>query len=189
MDESKYAYIPMGVFSIMSVLKTNGFDIKLINYPMECKKNTNFNIINKIEQFSPKYILIDLHWYEHSFGTIELAKIIKENFKSIKIIVGGLTASIFSNQILKFCEEIDYIVCGDGDYTTYHLVKSLDKNLNINTIPGIYYRYLNNVVHTEFKKKCVNINHLDYLSSIEYLEGYNDYFKMDIHGGVNQKKW
>lgn len=188
-DESKYAYMPMGIFSIMSVLKNNGFEIKLINYPMEYAKNRGFNLIDKIEEFNPKYILMDLHWYEHSFGTIELAKIIKKSFKSIKIIVGGITASIFSSQILNFSEDIDYIVSGEGDYSIYELIKAIEENENIENISGIYYRSNYRVLHTKLNQKCINIDNLDYLTSIEYLESCNDYFMIDIHGKLNQNTY
>ncbi len=59
--------------------------------------------------------LIDLHWYEHCFGAIDTARMIKSVWPDAVTVIGGLTTSNFAEEILASHPEVDYAIRGDAE--------------------------------------------------------------------------
>ena len=83
-----------------------------------------------------KIIIMDIHWYLSIPSAIRLSFKFKLINKNSIIIAGGLSASIFSKEILRD-SAIDYIVLGDGEKPLYCLIKALLTNKAINSVPNI----------------------------------------------------
>ena len=78
---SFYALFPMGVIGIVNLLRENGIPVKGLNYAMEIDSDPNFDLESWLKgEAGACLILIDLHWYEHSFGALEVAGICKKVF-------------------------------------------------------------------------------------------------------------
>jgi radical SAM superfamily enzyme YgiQ (UPF0313 family) len=60
-------------------------------------------------------VLIDLHWYEHSFGAIEVARAVKAVRPQAEVVLGGLTSSRFGPEIIDAFPQVDYVICGDAE--------------------------------------------------------------------------
>lgn len=108
--------------------------IKRINYPVkgfypeELKKDTIQNA---------RIAIIDIHWHYGLNGAFHLVRMLKGINKNIVIIAGGLTASMFPEQLVQNLN-IDYVVRGDGEIPLPALVQSLIEQADLEKVPNIY---------------------------------------------------
>jgi B12-binding domain/radical SAM domain protein len=98
---------------------------------------------------------IDLHWLPHVHGAISIARIIKEFNPDARVLLGGFSASYFSDDIMKTYPEIDYVLKGDfQEYGTMKLIDSVEKNIDLGTVPNLVYRdEMGNVKHNPNSKE------------------------------------
>jgi radical SAM superfamily enzyme YgiQ (UPF0313 family) len=123
-----YGLMPVGVAGLVNVLRENGIPVRGLNYPSERQLDQNFDLRKWLAaRRGVRVILIDLHWYEHCYGAIDIARLCKEVMPWVWIVVGGLTASGFSQEILKHFPEIDFIIRGDAEKPLLELVRHLLK--------------------------------------------------------------
>ena len=70
-----YGLIPMGLVALVNVLRENGIGVKGLNYPMESLLDERFDLRKWLSgQPDVRVVLIDLHWYEHAYGAIDVAR-------------------------------------------------------------------------------------------------------------------
>jgi hypothetical protein len=86
-----------------------------------------------------RIIIMDIHWYLGLSSAIDLAHRFKLINPKIKLIVGGLTASIFAKQLLRDAP-IDYVICGDAEVPLSQLVATLLENRSVTAIPNLLMR-------------------------------------------------
>lgn len=121
-----YGLIPMGVPALVNLLRENGIDVRGVNFPMEKRMRPNFSLRQWLRsQKGARIILIDLHWYEHSYGAISVAKVCKEVLPDAWTVIGGLTASAFASEIMRDHPEVDFIIRGDAEKPLLHLARRL----------------------------------------------------------------
>lgn len=70
----------------------------------------------------------------------EACEKIKKAAPNIKIIVGGSEVTINRKLILEECEYIDYAVKGEGEVTTFELLKAIENNEDVRNVEGVLYR-------------------------------------------------
>ncbi len=119
-----YPLIPVGVVGMVNLLRAKGWQVQGLNFPLEIMLNTGFNFDQWLAAIeSPRLVMIDLHWYEHSFGAIDIARHVRRILPEAKIVIGGLTATYFAEEILQTHREIDYVIRGDGEIPLLKLVE------------------------------------------------------------------
>jgi radical SAM superfamily enzyme YgiQ (UPF0313 family) len=152
-----YGLIPVGVAALVNVLRENRVRVKGLNVPLEKKLNPAFDLRRWLQQHrSARVVLIDLHWYEHAYGAISVARACKEALPEVWTVLGGLTASGFSREILENFNEVDLIVCGDAEKPLLALVQQLlghnrrtHDRPDLSTIPNPSFRIGDTVVENE----------------------------------------
>jgi radical SAM superfamily enzyme YgiQ (UPF0313 family) len=140
---SPYPFIPVGVIGLVNLLRGRGWAVEGLNLPVELLLKPAFDFKGWLASRSPAgLVMIDLHWYEHSYGAIEVARSVKTAWPKTPVLIGGLTATHFSFEIIKEFSEIDYIICGDAEKPLQLLVEYLDGNSSIKLadIPNLVYR-------------------------------------------------
>lgn len=159
MDEFLFInYIPMGIFAMADILNKNNINTRIIHLGLENILNENFSIINFIKENNIKNIGISLHWHYQSFDVIYVSNLIKENCKDTKIVLGGLTASRFAEEILTEYSSIDFIIQGDGEVGIVELVFALQNN-------AVDFSNISNCIWRK-NTKLIN-NHITYVSNFK----------------------
>ncbi|WP_455684808.1 B12-binding domain-containing radical SAM protein [Thomasclavelia sp.] len=161
----------MGILAILNDISKSDIEVIGVNVAIEKSLNKDFSVSKFLEGIKYKILLIDLHWYEHSYGSIYIAKQSKKLFSSIPVILGGYTSTIFSKEILEKFKDIDYIISGDSDYPLPLLVKFLlnKTNIKISDIPNLYYRSDKNIIESKIKWKQSTLDKLDFTSTDIFL--------------------
>ncbi len=135
-----FIFIPMGVFAIADFLEREGFGVKIINYPLEQYLNRNWNLADFLKKIDFKVCGIDLHWIHNAHGAISVAKIVKKVNPNAKVILGGYSASYYHNQILKYYNDVDGIIRGEGEVPLLKYAQKVKKNQSLDSIPNLSYR-------------------------------------------------
>lgn len=116
----------VGLLYLASYLKKH--DIKAYcrfsdnNWNEETLKEHTHYLLEKIE---PEIVGISMKWFPHMARVLEIAKIVKDFSPDIKVVLGGDTASFFSEQLI-INEQIDYIVKGDGELPLLKIAQNAD---------------------------------------------------------------
>jgi B12-binding domain/radical SAM domain protein len=123
---------PLGFVSIVGYLEQNGYHARIINLAVKMLKNPSFNVERFVEKLKAKAYGFDLHWLAQAGGSIDIARIVKEYHPETPVILGGLSASYFHEEIIQNFPQIDYILRGD---TTEKPLLELIKHIELEKEP------------------------------------------------------
>ena len=104
---------PIGFASILEHLGRNGIDVRIINLAARMLESDNFDAEKLIRGLKPHAFGIDLHWLAHTQGSLEVAKICKRYHPEIPVIFGGLSATYFYKELIRY-PTVDFIIRGDS---------------------------------------------------------------------------
>ncbi|MDW8084510.1 MAG: cobalamin-dependent protein [Candidatus Caldarchaeum sp.] len=126
-----YTYLfimfPVGLLSIASYLNEHGVKVRIFNLAERLLTNKNFKLDHFFEQIKADLIGIDMHWSVHSMGAIECARIAKQIQPDSIVFLGGLTATVFAEEIVRSFEFVDAVVRGEGEKPILALAQNLQK--------------------------------------------------------------
>ncbi|MCB2354688.1 non-ribosomal peptide synthetase [Clostridium estertheticum] len=107
-----------GLLYIASYLKRNGFNacVQFTDSSLD-KESFRRNILELLEAVNPRIVSISMKWFPHIARALEACKIVKEYSPSIKVAVGGNTASYYWKEVIQY-DCIDYVIRGDGEVPT-----------------------------------------------------------------------
>jgi len=166
-----YGLIPVGVAALVNALRAQGIAVRGVNHPLEKQIDAAFDLRQWLrKQRGVRAILIDLHWYEHAYGAISVARACKEVWPDAWTILGGMTASGYAREILEHFAEVDLIVRGDAEAPLVDLVPRLlragrrdARGLGLADVPNLVYRDGDAIVE----------NKLGYVAATEDLDRLN----------------
>jgi radical SAM superfamily enzyme YgiQ (UPF0313 family) len=176
-----YGLIPVGLPAIINLLKQNGIAVRGINYSLERQVNPAFDIKHWLKQYeAAQIILIDLHWYEHSYGAIQAARLCKEVLPYAYMVLGGLSATCFSSQILEQFPAVDFVIRGDAEKPLLALAQHILQAgvaSSLTDIPNLSYRRGEAIIENACTY-CANTADLDSLdfADISFMDHYRDYY-------------
>lgn len=181
LKDTKYSCIPVGVFALVNLLIQKGYKVEGINIGIENSIDDNYDLEQDLKNIDYKVLLIDLHWYEHSYGAIKAAEISKALYPDRLVIIGGYTTTIFAGEILERFECIDFAIKGDSEKPLSMLMDYLLlKTGDLDAIPNICYRNNESVIDKPITYCCDDMDALDFISN-EFLRNNEFlYFTMPL---------
>lgn len=177
-----YGLIPLGVPALANLLRSAGITVLGLNYPLERELDHSFDLRRWLRaQTKARVILIDLHWYEHSYGAIRLAEVCKEVRPDARVVLGGLTASAFAREILERFDAVDFVVRGDAEQPLLALVQQClgrtPATSDFSHIPNLTYRRDGKVSETPlgYCATTEDLDRLDYVD-LSFMAHHTEYF-------------
>ncbi|PUA31367.1 MAG: hypothetical protein B9J98_06750 [Candidatus Terraquivivens tikiterensis] len=125
---------PIGMLSIAEYLDRHGYRVVVENIGERMVQDKNFDVEGHIKGIEGSVYAIDLHWCVHAQGAIELAKLCKRLHPDSVIVLGGLTATRFHEEIIRKYEFVDVVIRGEAEKTFLELMNALDrgqKNMSV----------------------------------------------------------
>lgn len=102
---------PVGIFSIEQHLQRCGFDVQYFNAASQMLRHPNFDVESFFERAPASYIGIDIHWFVHSQGALELFQLYKQIHPAARTLVGGIAATYYHRELIAY-PQIDYVIRG-----------------------------------------------------------------------------
>lgn len=129
--------IPIGFISMAEYAERHGYKVKIFNLGEYMLTNPKFDPEEFIKKIQSDFFGIGLHFCVHSQGALEIARICKLHHEDSNVVVGGLTATKFSNELIMNHHYVDYVIRGEGEIP---LLKLLDTNYPEEKIPNLLFR-------------------------------------------------
>ncbi|HWJ04855.1 MAG TPA: cobalamin-dependent protein [Steroidobacteraceae bacterium] len=104
---------PIGFLTIASYLHDRGYDVRIVNLALRMMNDADFDVPTFLGGVCPRAIGIDLHWLPHAHGALEVARICKERHPDVPVIMGGLSASYFHEELIRY-PQVDFVLRGDS---------------------------------------------------------------------------
>ena len=148
--------LPMGVLGLADLLQRHHISTQIVHLGVEWIEDHDFSILTYIQEKTPRIVAIDLHWHHQSFDAIEVAKKVKAAFPNIHVLLGGFTASIFHEEIMRNFDAVDGIIRGEAEVPIVELAKVLLQGEgDLFSVPNLTWR----------RKGRVLVNPLSYVAS------------------------
>jgi B12-binding domain/radical SAM domain protein len=104
---------PLGFTTIGEYLERHNIHVRLYNLAGLMLHKKGFNVEKNLTALHTHAFGIDLHWMPHCHGSIEVARILKRLHPHTPIIFGGLSATIFHEELIAY-DCVDYVLRGDS---------------------------------------------------------------------------
>ena len=152
---------PPALAYLDAVLKKEGYNVVTRDYAFWNERDYLDEVRNVIEEFKPDIVGISVMTMTR-VSTYKAIKLIKQLNSKIKIILGGIHASMMYKQLIENFP-IDAVCVGEGEITIIELVDALLKNKPLNKIKGIAYKNKrDNVIVTPQRELIHNLDEIPF---------------------------
>ena len=110
---------PVGFLTMAGYLGDRGLAVRIVNLALRMMTNRRFDVRKFLAAQRPAAVGIDLHWLPHAHGALEVARLVKELHPDVPVIMGGLSASYYHDE-LAARPEVDYVLSGDSTEQPLH---------------------------------------------------------------------
>ena len=132
---------PLGFVSMVGYLEQHGYHARIMNLAVKMLRNPRLDVEKLISGLDAKAFGLDLHWLAHAAGSLDVAEILKKHHPDAPIILGGLSASYFHEEIIQHFHQIDYILRGDTtEKPLLDLMGCIDKGLEPEEVENLTWR-------------------------------------------------
>jgi B12-binding domain/radical SAM domain protein len=145
-SSSVFEMYPMGLTTIAGHLEEEGFNVEIVNVAYRMLADRAYDAEAEIARLDPAIFGIDLHWLPHAHGSIELAKIVKRHHPHTPVILGGLSASYYYEELLGYpC--VDMVMRGDStEAPMLALMRALRLGGTLSDVPNLAWKAPNGAV-------------------------------------------
>lgn len=164
---------PLGLAYIAAVLKKNKYPTKILDalalgFDQEHRVDNHkiiglpdTQIVKYIKKYQPNLVGITIPFSFQSAQAHHIAKLVKNINPKITTIAGGTHVTVVPNKVLQD-KNFDYIVLGEGEYTTLKIVDALAKHKSPYKIPGLGYRKQNKTIINPRGLPITNLDQLPF---------------------------
>jgi len=126
---------PLGLLYVATSLKKAGHKVEIIDgilsseeEILECLRTQSFDLIG--------FYINDFLWPR----TNKLISKIKSNFPKIITVIGGTNTHTHQEKYLVECEDLDFVITGEGEIASVQLCGGISKKKDLNNIEGLIWR-------------------------------------------------
>jgi radical SAM superfamily enzyme YgiQ (UPF0313 family) len=183
---SEYCYIPMGAVGLVNQLAGAGWEVRGIDLPLEIGLDPFFSLEARVHDYLPlDLVLLDLDWYMTAAGVVDSARRVKRINPACQVVVGGMTATYFAEELLHRCREVDIVVRGDAEAALAAIAELLEhpSRGRLASVPNITFRESGRIRRSEHVSRTSSqeFDALDYVE-IGWLDHVDAYFRTNIEG-------
>ncbi|HVP23802.1 MAG TPA: radical SAM protein [Conexivisphaerales archaeon] len=131
---------PVGMLSIAEYLDRHGYRASVDNLGERMARDPTFDPRRFIEGTRARVYGVGLHWCVHSQGAVQVAKLCKELHPDSLVVMGGLTATMFHEEIPTRYGFVDAVLRGEAEDAFLELMRNLDAKKGPEGTPNATYR-------------------------------------------------
>lgn len=133
-------YMPMGLFCVADAARRSGRSVRIVNLALDVIAGQKPDPLVHIRRYRPRVVALDLHWHYQLPDVLETARVIKAAAPETFVLLGGLTASLFHEDILKGHPQIDAIIRGEGEIPISGFLDAFIDNGGMDGVPNLSLR-------------------------------------------------
>ncbi len=151
-------YFPIGLCSIISATKRNGFKYDILDLMVEPKSE------NELREFISKkeYDLVAFGSLLHAYWIAKpLAAMVKEIHPDALVVVGNYVSTLIPEKLLSWTKA-DVAVVGEGEDTFIEILNRIISGKNFEGIKGIIYKNGDRIIREEQRLPLANLDELEF---------------------------
>jgi B12-binding domain/radical SAM domain protein len=140
-SSSIFEIYPIGFLTISDYLTRHGISVRIINIALKMLRNASFDPEAYIKRLDARAFGIDLHWLPHVDGSLSLAELVKKHHPETPVILGGLSATYYYEEIMRDYPFVDFIVSGDStEEPLRQLMEAIRSGSGYENVPNLVWR-------------------------------------------------
>jgi B12-binding domain/radical SAM domain protein len=131
---------PLGFLTIASYLHDRGMNVRIVNLALRMMNSRRFDVPRFLARHKPKAVGIDLHWLPHAHGALAVARIVKDLYPDVPVIMGGLSSTYYHRELIGY-SQVDFVLRGDSTEPPLHqLLIALKDGQPVDAIPNLTWK-------------------------------------------------
>jgi len=139
-EQAQFPKVPIGMLSLAEYIERCGYKVIIDNLVDRMLGSPDFNVEEHLRYLSADIFAIGLHFQQHAPGAVEIARLCKKLHPHSSVIMGGLTATRFHEEIIQKYEFVDAVVRGEAEKAFLQLIRAVEKEGRITDTPNLTYR-------------------------------------------------
>ena len=129
--------MPVGLLGLADALDRDGHDVEVLHLGLARLRDPAFELAAHLGRRGSELVGFSLHWHHQLHGVLQQARGVREaSGGGVRVVLGGLTASFFAEQLLARFDFLDLVVRGDGELPLRRLAAGDDPA----TVPNVAFR-------------------------------------------------
>jgi len=162
-ENSREPYSPnvpysLGLAYIASFVETKGHEVDILWLDTFEFSYSHKLILSKIDEFKPEVLGIQM-FSMNRVSSYRLIDYCSEKYPNLKLVIGGIHASIMVDQIVERYRNI-VVVVGEGEITCSELLSAFENGYSLDNIKGLVYWENGKIVKTEERELNYNLDSL-----------------------------
>jgi len=166
---AQYIQIPQGMLSIADYLDRHGYKVLIDNVGERMLIDPSFDLESYIKQSHATVYAVGWHRYIHGHGALEVARMCKNLHPDSLVVLGGLTATIFSREIIQKYDFVDVVIRGEAEKPLLKLLEIYERRGSIAALLNLTFRDDGRIVKTPLMKPSENLDEFEF-TRIDLLE-------------------
>ena len=138
--QAQFTRVPIGMLSLAAYLDRHGFKVRIDNLGDRMVNDPAFDVAKHLKNLSSVIFAVGLHFQQHAQGALEIARLCKQFHPHSPVVLGGLTATRFHEEILRSYEFIDAVVRGEAEKAFLALLQAYEGKGRITGTPNLTFR-------------------------------------------------
>ncbi len=168
---------PIGFITLANYLERFGYDTRIVTLGMRMLVDHTLELEKFFQSLKAKAFGIDLHWLPHVQGSLECARLLKKYHPEIPVIMGGLSATYFHDELIKY-PHVDYVLRGDcTEEPALKLLRVLNYGGSLAEVPNLTWKnHHGEVIINPFSYYPENLDYIniDYRNVLRDAVKYRD---------------
>jgi len=120
-----YEMYPLGFKAMQTALQQQGKKVAIINLASMMLNKPELDVESYLRTLKARLFGIDLHWLAHAQGSLAVAQLLKKIHPDVPIVFGGLSASLFYQELIEY-PQVDFVVRGhEGSSATSSILDKM----------------------------------------------------------------
>jgi B12-binding domain/radical SAM domain protein len=143
-SSSIFEIYPIGFLTLSDYLTRRDISVRIVNIAFRMLRSSSFDPGAYVKKLDAAAFGIDLHWLPHVDGALSLAEIVKKHHPKTPVILGGLSATYFHEEIMRDYPFVDFIVCGEStEEPLRQLMQAIKSGAGFENVPNLVWRDAN----------------------------------------------
>ncbi len=136
-EQVQFNKVPIGMLSIAEYLDRHGFRVMVDNLCDRMIGSRDFDPEQHLKSLSAGVFAIGLNFQQHSQGAMEVARLCKSLHPDSLVVMGGLTATRFHEEIIRNYPFVDAVVRAEGEKALLRLVQAWERDGRMGDTPNL----------------------------------------------------
>ena len=136
-EQAQFNKVPIGLLSLAEYLDRHGYKAIIDNLCDRMVTSPTFDAEKHLKNLSARVFAVGLHFQQHAPGAIAVARLCKLYHPDSIVLMGGLTATRFHEEIIQKYQFVDAVIRAEAEKPFLLFLQALEKNQRIGGTPNL----------------------------------------------------